>query len=258
MEKLVIHFYSPARDNDTTLLWYCQFHTHTVLIWWIECIIDLFSLMSSIQWARDEFEGLFKQPPENAMQYLTWVAFPVTPKLPFGIPVVTYTYDMLGQLFTFVASSRDLWSLFLQRSKVHGAYSETSWSSACRSAGGCLQESCHRLPPQLGWLCSMGTQPLAVPVQQQHPSATPQLSPRTGTYWTPCMMNISRLRMLAVWSILIWTQNMLLLFDSATVKTAHIQWTYNSFCIHHIILKSPAHIMEQFVYNSVKYYNTMV
>uniref|UniRef100_A0A672GT43 Ubiquitin-like modifier-activating enzyme 1 n=1 Tax=Salarias fasciatus TaxID=181472 RepID=A0A672GT43_SALFA len=25
----------------------------------------------TLQWARDEFEGLFKQPPENAMQYLT-------------------------------------------------------------------------------------------------------------------------------------------------------------------------------------------
>uniref|UniRef100_A0A3Q3LFY2 E1 ubiquitin-activating enzyme n=1 Tax=Mastacembelus armatus TaxID=205130 RepID=A0A3Q3LFY2_9TELE len=27
----------------------------------------------TLQWARDEFEGLFKQPPENAMQYLTIV-----------------------------------------------------------------------------------------------------------------------------------------------------------------------------------------
>ncbi|KAG7279855.1 hypothetical protein CRUP_016182 [Coryphaenoides rupestris] len=26
----------------------------------------------TLQWARDEFEGLFKQPSENAMQYLTW------------------------------------------------------------------------------------------------------------------------------------------------------------------------------------------
>uniref|UniRef100_A0A4W5PU20 Ubiquitin-activating enzyme E1 C-terminal domain-containing protein n=1 Tax=Hucho hucho TaxID=62062 RepID=A0A4W5PU20_9TELE len=25
----------------------------------------------TLQWARDEFEGLFKQPSENAMQYLT-------------------------------------------------------------------------------------------------------------------------------------------------------------------------------------------
>uniref|UniRef100_A0A3P8P6R0 E1 ubiquitin-activating enzyme n=1 Tax=Astatotilapia calliptera TaxID=8154 RepID=A0A3P8P6R0_ASTCA len=27
----------------------------------------------TLQWARDEFEGLFKQPPENAMQYLTYL-----------------------------------------------------------------------------------------------------------------------------------------------------------------------------------------
>lgn len=31
-------------------------------------------LVSCLQWARDEFEGLFKQPPESAMQYLTWVS----------------------------------------------------------------------------------------------------------------------------------------------------------------------------------------
>ncbi|NXN46379.1 UBA1 enzyme, partial [Rhinoptilus africanus] len=34
----------------------------------------------TLQWARDEFEGLFKQPAENVNQYLTWV----TPPAPMG------------------------------------------------------------------------------------------------------------------------------------------------------------------------------
>lgn len=91
----------------------------------------------------------------------------------------------------FETSLWNLWSLLLQRSKVHGAYSETSWSSACWGAGGRLQEYRHRLPPQLGWLCSLGTKPLAVSVQQQHPPATAQLPPRAGTYRACHLMNIT-------------------------------------------------------------------
>uniref|UniRef100_A0A665UPE2 E1 ubiquitin-activating enzyme n=1 Tax=Echeneis naucrates TaxID=173247 RepID=A0A665UPE2_ECHNA len=42
----------------------------------------------TLQWARDEFEGLFKQPPENAMQYLTDPKFMErTLKLPGAQPV---------------------------------------------------------------------------------------------------------------------------------------------------------------------------
>lgn len=42
-------------------------------------------MVLSVQWARDEFEGLFKQPPENAMQYLTYVAFPCLMQSPVSI-----------------------------------------------------------------------------------------------------------------------------------------------------------------------------
>uniref|UniRef100_A0AAQ5YQU2 E1 ubiquitin-activating enzyme n=1 Tax=Amphiprion ocellaris TaxID=80972 RepID=A0AAQ5YQU2_AMPOC len=42
----------------------------------------------TLQWARDEFEGLFKQPPENAMQYLTDPKFMErTLKLPGAQPM---------------------------------------------------------------------------------------------------------------------------------------------------------------------------
>uniref|UniRef100_A0A8C9ZB94 E1 ubiquitin-activating enzyme n=1 Tax=Sander lucioperca TaxID=283035 RepID=A0A8C9ZB94_SANLU len=42
----------------------------------------------TLQWARDEFEGLFKQPPENAMQYLSDPKFMErTLKLPGAQPV---------------------------------------------------------------------------------------------------------------------------------------------------------------------------
>ncbi|TSM04843.1 Ubiquitin-like modifier-activating enzyme 1 [Bagarius yarrelli] len=42
----------------------------------------------TLQWARDEFEGLFKQPPENALQYLTDPKFMErTLKLPGAQPV---------------------------------------------------------------------------------------------------------------------------------------------------------------------------
>ncbi|KAF6719684.1 Ubiquitin-like modifier-activating enzyme 1 [Oryzias melastigma] len=42
----------------------------------------------TLQWARDEFEGLFKQPPENAMQYLTDPKFMErTLKLPGAQPL---------------------------------------------------------------------------------------------------------------------------------------------------------------------------
>uniref|UniRef100_A0A8C2B3B4 E1 ubiquitin-activating enzyme n=1 Tax=Cyprinus carpio TaxID=7962 RepID=A0A8C2B3B4_CYPCA len=44
----------------------------------------------TLQWARDEFEGLFKQPAENALQYMTLVSSPRTTPQPLEVLEAVY------------------------------------------------------------------------------------------------------------------------------------------------------------------------